>query len=219
VPTRFGRIEAIPAPRWPYGVLVGVILATAATLFTLARLGPAGRDALGAAFVPAATLEPNHLLRLRARFEHRLAELEARGAALWGGRAYAEARSAEVGGSAALEAGDLLRAERRWNAGVRDLAEVAMRAPDALAEQLAAGDQALAAGDPARALQAYSVARRIEPTDRRALEGIEHSRAPSATGAGRATGVAGVAGPDVAASAGADEGGTSSAPVAVAGSG
>jgi hypothetical protein len=195
---RFGRIEAMAAPRWPYAVLVSVMFAMAATLFTLARLGPVGRETLARGFHPAGILEPDHLPRLRARLERRLIELDARGAAVWGGRAFADARAAAEGGRAAFEAGDPIRAEARWNAGVRDLAEVTMRAPDALAEQLAAGDAALAAGDPARALQAYSVARLIEPGDQRAIHGVERSRA-----AGGA----------------ADSGRTASAPAAAAGSG
>jgi hypothetical protein len=114
----------MPPPRGAYAVFVVFLVVTAAGVATLARSGTG---------LQSSSLERAQLLDLRRHFEHRLAELDARDAGNWGGAAFRAAQAEAVTAAAAFDAGDAATAERHWEAGVRDLAEVTVREPAALA--------------------------------------------------------------------------------------
>lgn len=112
----------------------------------------------------------------RTTFDQRLAGLEARGAGVWGGPdfANAKARAAQAGG--VFDAGDPRLAEERLVQALKLLESAAARGAPALAAQLAAGERALEAGQGATARQAFESAQRIAPDDRRAAEGLRRAR-------------------------------------------
>jgi tetratricopeptide (TPR) repeat protein len=112
----------------------------------------------------------------RAAFETRLAALDARAAGVWGGPEYASAKSRASEALGAEEAGAPTIAIQRLTEAQTLLSTVERKAPQALAAQLAAGDRALAAGDPAAARQAYSFAHRIDPQNRHSADGLRRVR-------------------------------------------
>ena len=112
----------------------------------------------------------------RAAFETRLAALDGRAAGVWGGPEYASAKSRASEALGAEEAGAPAIAIQRLTEAQALLSTVERKAPQALAAQLAAGDRALAAGDPAAARQAYSFAHRIDPHDRHSADGLRKVR-------------------------------------------
>jgi tetratricopeptide (TPR) repeat protein len=112
----------------------------------------------------------------RADLGQRLAALQARGAAVWDGAdlSSAQMQSAEASGAAA--AGGLDIALQHLNQAKQFLAEAANKEPQAVAAELKAGDAALAAGQQRQATEAYALARRIDPNNRRAIDGERHAR-------------------------------------------
>lgn len=183
-----------------------ICAATAAALFWLPRQDIAGLQSLLANIAPAALpkptapsasapakpavspapaaapepqADPAALGRLnteRADFEKRAAALEARGAAAWDAADFsaAQMQAAEANGAAA--AGGVPIALQHMNQAEQLLANVAQRAPQALAAELKAGDAALAAGHQELANQAYALARRINPNSQRAIDGARRAR-------------------------------------------
>ncbi len=129
---------------------------------------------------PADTQAQAKFMTDHALLEQRITTLEARGAAIWGGSEFvtAKSRAAEATGAQATGNVDLAR-EHLAEAG-RLLDTVEAAAPAALAAELAAGEQAVAAGQSALATQAYDLAVRIAPQDARALEGQARARQLSA---------------------------------------
>jgi serine/threonine protein kinase/tetratricopeptide (TPR) repeat protein len=128
---------------------------------------------------PKPQADPAVLARLNsehADFDRRAAALSARGAAVWDGAelAAAQMQAAESNGAAA--AGGLAIALQHLNQAEQLLANVAKKAPQALAAELRAGDAALAAGHQEQASQAYALARRIDPNSRRAADGSHRAR-------------------------------------------
>ncbi len=111
-----------------------------------------------------------------ALLEQRITALEARGAAIWGGSGFvtAKSRAAEAAGAQATGNVDLARQQLAEAGQLLDAVEAA--APGALAAELAAGEQAVAAGQSALATQAYDLAVRIAPQDERALAGQARAR-------------------------------------------
>ena len=183
-----------------------ICAATAAALFWLPRQDIAGLQSLLASIAsgalpkptapsasapakpavspaPAAAPEPQadpaalgRLNTERADFERRAAALEARGAAAWDAADFsaAQMQAAEANGAAA--AGGVPIALQHMNQAEQLLANVAQRAPQALAAELKAGDAALAAGHQELANQAYALARRINPNSQRAIDGARRAR-------------------------------------------
>jgi len=100
-----------------------------------------------------------------------MAAVEARGAGAWGGRDFALAKTRAAESVGAHDAGNTRIALERLTAAARLLEGVEARAPQALNAQLAAGDKALGTGQQEVAGQAFDLARRIDPADRRAAEG------------------------------------------------
>jgi tetratricopeptide (TPR) repeat protein len=139
---------------------------------------PAGSSASGEqSSGPASDGTPEERLKeSRATFDQRLAALEARGAGVWGGADFAAAKTRAAESVGAHDAGSLSIAEKRQTEALRLLGKVEAQAGQNLANQLAAGDRALAAGQPEVAGQAYESARRIDPNNRRATEGLQRVR-------------------------------------------
>lgn len=143
-----------------------------------AGVRPAGDDtALASASGPAPQApegnSEDRLKQNRAEFDARLAALEERGAGVWGGADFAAAKTRAAESVGAHDAGSLSIAEKRLNEAARLLGNVESRASQNLEAQLATGDRALAAGQPEVARQAYESARRIDPVNRRATEGLQ----------------------------------------------
>jgi serine/threonine protein kinase/tetratricopeptide (TPR) repeat protein len=137
---------------------------------------PAGDDSALASASGETPKDPEERLKQnRAAFEARLAALEARGAGVWGGADFAAAKTRAAESVGAHDAGSLSLAEQRLNDAIRLLGNVESRADQNLASQLAAGDRALAAGQAEVAKQAYESAQRIDPTNQRAIEGLQRA--------------------------------------------
>jgi serine/threonine protein kinase/tetratricopeptide (TPR) repeat protein len=118
----------------------------------------------------------DRLAQTRAGFDQRLAALEARGAGFWGGADFATAKTRAAESVGANDAGSPRLAEQRLKEALRLLGTVEGRAAQALDTQLTTGDRALAAGQSEVAKQAYDFARRIDPTNRRAADGLQRVR-------------------------------------------
>ena len=128
---------------------------------------------------PKPRVDPAALARLKsesADLQKRAAALAARGAPSWDGAEFAAAQmqAAEANGAAA--AGGVPIALQDVSRAQQLLANVAAKAPQALAVELKAGDAALAAGNQQLATQAYALARRIDPNSRLAAEGARRAR-------------------------------------------
>ncbi len=124
----------------------------------------------------AAASPEQRLTQNRAIFDQRLAALDARGAGVWGGADFATAKTRAAESVGAHDAGSLSLAGKRLDDALRLLGNVESRAGQTLAAQLAAGDQALVAGQGEVARQAYESARQIDPSNRRATEGLQRVR-------------------------------------------
>jgi Protein kinase domain len=142
----------------------------------------AGKPAAGS---PAATptakthIDPAALAAFnsaRSNVDQQIAALEARGGGAWDGAdlSAAQMQSAEASGAAA--AGGLTIAQQHLNQAKQFLADAANKAPQAVSVELKAADAALAAGHQRQAMQAYALARRIDPNSRRAIDGERHAR-------------------------------------------
>jgi tetratricopeptide (TPR) repeat protein len=116
------------------------------------------------------------LAKARDTFTQRLAALDARGAGVWGGPDFAAAKTRAAEAVGASDAGSPRIAEQRLNEALRLLGNVELRSSQTLAQQLTAGDRALAAGQGEVAKQAYESARRIDPGNRRASDGLQRTR-------------------------------------------
>jgi tetratricopeptide (TPR) repeat protein len=158
---------------------IGSVAAPQAAAPTVPAPRPTAVRAAAAPPAPKQQVDPAALARIkteRADFDERVAALEARGAAAWDGAelSAAQMQAAEANGAAA--AGGLAIAAQHLNQAEQLLANVARKAPQALAAELRAGDAALAAGNQEQANQAYALARRIDPNSRRASEGAHRAR-------------------------------------------
>jgi serine/threonine protein kinase len=119
---------------------------------------------------------PANLAQLRTTFDQRLAALEARGAGFWGGADYAAAKTRAAESVGANDAGSPRLAEQRLNEALRLLSTVESKTSQTLASQLTTGDRALAAGQGEVAKQAYEYAKRIDPNNKRAADGLQRVR-------------------------------------------
>jgi serine/threonine protein kinase len=112
----------------------------------------------------------------RENFNRRLASLDSRGAGVWGGRDFAAAKTRAAESVGAHDAGNTRMAQERLSEASRLLDGVESRAPQAMTAQLAAGEKALTAGQQELAGQAFELARRIDPNDKRASDGQRRAR-------------------------------------------
>jgi serine/threonine protein kinase/tetratricopeptide (TPR) repeat protein len=117
---------------------------------------------------PPAPMDNGAMDALRKKYAEQLAELEMRAAGVWGGADFADAKARAAESASAFDAGDSALAEQHLNEALVLLDKVERAAPQALAAQLAAGDHALAAGQPEVARQAFGLAQQIDPENEKA---------------------------------------------------
>lgn len=185
------RLEPIRARRLPWVVLALLVAGAAAAFYALPRYGGVAlamiEKAMPPSVLPASTAVPAvtpsdiqaraHLRDVRAQFDRQMAALEARGADLWGGREFADAkiRSAEALG--ADEAGNPVFAAKRLAEAQGLLNAVEKRAPSPqVVQELAAAERAIAAGRTQAAKQSFEAVQRIDPTNRTAADGLQRIR-------------------------------------------
>jgi serine/threonine protein kinase/tetratricopeptide (TPR) repeat protein len=194
---RVNRLEPIPRRRWPI-ILVGALTGIAiAVFYWLPRYAPQGLPLDFATFTQAAqkfaasrlsastapggeSADPAPQLDAklqteRVAFDQRLGELEKRGAGVWGGPEFAMAKMRAAESVGARDAGNTQVALDRLADASKLLDAVEARAAQALDDQLAAGQKALAAGQAEVAAEAFDLARRIDPNDKRIAEGQRHT--------------------------------------------
>jgi serine/threonine protein kinase len=196
---RVARLEPIRRRHWPV-VLLGLLAGVAVAVFywlpryttqslpfdfsaisratkNLAPSLPSSSDAAGTAKTASADGPPEAKLQAaREKFDRRLAALETRGAGVWGGPEFGMAKTRAAESVGARDAGNTQMAQERLADASQLLDQVESKAPQALAAQLAAGQKALAAGQEELANQAFDLARRIDPNDKRIAEGQRHTR-------------------------------------------
>ena len=198
---RVNRLEPIRNRRWPI-VLLGALAGIAVAVFYwLPRYAPDGlpldlaawthvskslessssssssTDAATAA--GADTSDGSAAAKLQAtreNFDRRLAALETRGAGIWGGPEFAMAKQRAAESVGAFDGGAMSIAQERLADASHLLDQVESRAPQALAQQIAIGQKALAAGQQEVANQAFELAKRIDPNDKRIVDGQRHTR-------------------------------------------
>lgn len=138
---------------------------------------PAPRTGAAApAKAPEPAVTPEAYEKLRADFERRLAALESKGAGSWGGADFAAAKTRAAEAVGANDAGSPELAAKRISEALRLLGLVEQRVDSTLAAQLSAGENALAAGQGELAKQAFETAKRIDPNNRRAQDGLQRVR-------------------------------------------
>lgn len=200
---RVARLEPIRRRRWPV-VLLGILAGIAVAVFywlpryapqslplDLSALSRATKNLVSSLPSPsaatpapadtAAAPAPDNsaeakLQATRDNFDRRLAALEARGAGVWGGPEFAMAKTRAAESVGAHDAGNIRLAQQRLADASDLLDQVDSKATQALAAQVAAGQRALASGQEEVANQAFELARRIDPNDRRIAEGQRHTR-------------------------------------------
>ena len=194
---RVARLEPIRRRHWPV-VLLGVLAGIAVAVFywlpryttqslpfdfsAISRATKGLTQSSGFTSPADATTTPGGALDAAAKlqsarenFDGRLAALETRGAGVWGGPEFGLAKSRAAESVGAHDAGNIQMAQERLSDASRLLDEVESKAPQALAAQLVAGQKALAAGQEELANQAFDLARRIDPNDKRIAEGQRHT--------------------------------------------
>jgi serine/threonine protein kinase/tetratricopeptide (TPR) repeat protein len=120
--------------------------------------------------------EEQQLHAMRRTFDSRLAALEARDAGVWGGHDFAMAKTRAAESVGAHDAGNPRMARDRLAAAIKLLDSVESKAPQALSAEIAVGEKALGSGQQEVASQAFELARRIDPTDRRASDGLRRAQ-------------------------------------------
>jgi serine/threonine protein kinase len=197
---RVSRLEPIPSRHWPV-VLLGVLAGVAVAVFywlpryttqslpfdfsaitratknlspSLASASSTDGAAIGA--TSAADRSPEATFQAaRGRFDQRLATLEARGAGVWGGPEFGLAKMRAAESVGAHDAGNTQMAELRLADASKLLDQVESKAAQALTAQITAGQKALATGQEELANQAFDLAKRIDPNDKRIAEGQRHT--------------------------------------------
>jgi tetratricopeptide (TPR) repeat protein len=183
------RFDPIQPRRWPWVVLALFAGTAAAAFYALPRYGAStlamieqalpANSAAGQLFehaqaTPSDIQTKAHLLDARAQFDRQLAALEARGASAWGGQEFTDAKTRAVEAQGADEAGNPGFAVKLLAQAQTLLSTVEKRAPAAeLAPELAAAERSLDAGHLQAAKQAFEAAQRMDPTNRKAAEGLQ----------------------------------------------
>jgi hypothetical protein len=140
------------------------------------NLASSATDAATAGATPGADSSPEATFQsARERFDRRLATLETRGAGVWGGPEFGLAKMRAAESVGAHDAGSTQMAVERLADASKLLDQVESKAAPALAAQIAAGQKALAAGQEELANQAFDLAKRIDPKDKRIAEGQRHT--------------------------------------------
>jgi len=197
---RVARLEPIRRRHWPVvllGILAGVAVAVfywlprytgqslpidfAALTRATKSLAPTDRPADTTTSPPpgtdnAADSADAKLQATRENFDRRLSALETRGAGIWGGPEFGMAKTRAAESNGARDGGNEKMAQERLADASRLLDEVESRASQAFVTQLEKGQKALAAGQQEIANQAFDLARRIDPNDRRLADNERHTR-------------------------------------------
>ncbi len=109
----------------------------------------------------------------QAAYETALGSLEDRAAGVWGGAAFASAKSLGADAAAAMEAGNTEIALDRIKVARQRLDRLGAQAAEASASQVDAGDRALLAGQTDVARQAFELALRVDPASAAAKAGLK----------------------------------------------
>ncbi|HEY8508433.1 MAG TPA: tetratricopeptide repeat protein, partial [Steroidobacteraceae bacterium] len=169
--------------RWPWVALAVLAAAAFGVFYWLPRYAPAAMElpelpsaasiasssAAGSASNAGESIEERYTTA-REAFEKQLAALETRGAGVWGGKEFAEAKTRAAEAVGAFDAGNPKLAEERLQEASRLLGVVEGKAGEALASQIARGEKALAAGQEEVARQAFEFALRIDPENQKAQQ-------------------------------------------------
>jgi tetratricopeptide (TPR) repeat protein len=185
---RVARLEPIRRRHWPVvllGVLAGIAVAvfywlprytTQSLPFDLSAISRATKGLTQSSGSSGGAPDAvANLQSAKESFDRRLAALETRGAGVWGGPEFGLAKSRAAESVGARDAGNTQMAQERLTDASRLLDAVESKAPLALTAQLAAGQKALAAGQEELANQAFDLAKRIDPNDKRIAEGQRHT--------------------------------------------
>jgi serine/threonine protein kinase/tetratricopeptide (TPR) repeat protein len=183
------RLDPIRPRRWPWVVLALFAASAAAAFYALPQYGATAvammqntvpDNSLSAQLAAHPQATPRdiqakaRLLDARNQFDRQLAALESRGAATWGGQEFFDAKMRAAEALGADEAGNPEFAAKRLAEAQALLSTVEKRAPSAqVAQQLAAGERALAAGRMQAAKQAFEAVQSTDPTNRKAAEGLQ----------------------------------------------
>lgn len=126
---------------------------------------------------PASAAAREAAVRAQNEFGTRIAALEQRSAAAWGGPELAKARSFGLTGEGLLKSEQFADALVAYTRGADQLAAVELKAPLALQKALDDGDQALATARSGEATQAYNLALAIDPANAAAKHGLKRAAA------------------------------------------
>ena len=199
---RVARLEPIRNRRWPIVLLGALAVLAVAVFYWLPRYAPDGLPLDLLAWThpsnssegqsqPSATSSDAttptdsdgtdssadaKLQATRENFDRRLAALEARGAGVWGAPEFGMAKTRAAESIGAHDGGSMRIAQERLADASHLLDQVEGRAPLALATEIAAGQKALAAGQQEVANQAFELAKRIDPNDKRIPDLQRHTR-------------------------------------------
>jgi serine/threonine protein kinase len=163
--------QAPPAPGAPAAGTPPAANSSAQSPLANAAVVPAATAATTTGQATTTASADDRLRVMRKTFDARMTMLESRGAGAWGGRDFAMAKTLAAESVGARDAGNPKMAQDRLVAAARFLDSVESRAPQALTAQIAAGEKALGSGQQEVAGQAFDMARRIDPNDRRATDG------------------------------------------------
>jgi len=108
----------------------------------------------------------------RDKYETAFKALDARAAARWATAVFAKARDAGAEAAQRYAVGEYAAAAERWEAGLASLAELEKKLPQALADTMRRGHQALAGAQTAAAREAFGLVLAIEPGHAQATAGI-----------------------------------------------
>jgi tetratricopeptide (TPR) repeat protein len=131
-----------------------------------------GPGTAGTAQAPTVAERAKQFGELHTQFDGKLAELEVRGAAVWGGPTFAGAKSLGVSALEALNDGQLDVALDRVKVAIRRLERVAAQSGAVAVAQVEAGERALGLGQTLVARQAFELALKIDPQNARARTGL-----------------------------------------------
>ncbi len=108
----------------------------------------------------------------RDKYETAFKALDARAAARWATAVFAKARDAGAEAAQRYAVGEYAAAAEGWEAGLASLAELEKKLPQALADTMRRGQQALAGAQTAAAREAFGLALAIAPGHAQATAGI-----------------------------------------------
>ena len=168
-------------------VAAGLVIVAGLATYFLPKLASTQKVDVSALNVPAgpttaeieAEKKAGELVTQHSELAKRVADLDSRAAAQWGGADFAAARKSldDIGGL--LERKKFEAAMAPTTALEKSLTEIEARVPAALAAQISEGKRALTAGEFENSRQAYENALKIEPGNNEATDGLAKVAAAS----------------------------------------